>query len=117
MASKRNGIDSHVPSQLQRKPEKPAKEQSLQIAPNASTPDRIPLSCLLTTTRTSSEAFELNRLAHAANIEKEIQGMRLMQRRAEADAEVARWLLDNRDKLLNAVGWHLDNAGLPRAPK
>lgn len=69
---------------------------------------RVPLSYLLSTSRKGLEAFEQNRLSHAANIDKEIKSLTLEANRARAEGDVARWLIENREEMLRSVGDHLE---------
>jgi len=68
----------------------------------------VPLSFLVSASDTALENFELKRLAHAANLEKEAAAMRAEAQAARDAAGVAHWLRVNRDELLRTAGSHLD---------
>jgi hypothetical protein len=61
-----------------------------------------PLEYLLACSEKSLQDFELNRLNHAANIRKQMQINQEEMRQADAEAALARWLMEHRAELLAA---------------
>jgi hypothetical protein len=59
-----------------------------------------PLEYLLACSEKSLQDFELNRLNHAANIRKQMQISQEEIRQADAEAALARWLMEYRGELL-----------------
>jgi hypothetical protein len=59
--------------------------------------------------------FEQARLNRAANLAKEISLMEQERQKECTAADVARWLLENRQELLRTVGSHLDVVGKSEA--
>lgn len=64
----------------------------------------VPLSYLMSSSQNALEAFELARLAHAANLEKEIEAITRERDKEKLSAEVARWLRENREEILRNAG-------------
>lgn len=61
-----------------------------------------PLEYLLVCSGTSLGEFELNRLNLAANLRKDLRIIEEELRQAEAEAVLARWLMEHRENLLSA---------------
>ncbi|MBZ5662720.1 MAG: hypothetical protein LAO08_20150 [Acidobacteriia bacterium] len=61
-----------------------------------------PLDYLLGCSGTSLRDFELSRLNEAANLRKEILAIEDDLRQAQAEAVLARWLMEHREELLSA---------------
>ena len=57
-----------------------------------------PWEFLLSASRNTLQSYELSRLAHAANLRKEITALLDQWLEEKTAAEVARWLLEQRDR-------------------
>lgn len=58
-----------------------------------------PLDFLLSCSPRSAASFELDRLNRLANLRKELRAVSEELLRVEAEAMLARWLLDNKDTI------------------
>lgn len=71
----------------------------------------IPIEYLCGASETTLESFELKRLTHATNIEKEIRVMQTEAQRSRDAASLARFLRENRAALLRMLADTLPRAG------
>jgi hypothetical protein len=81
----------------------------------------LPLEFLLVCSGTSLQDFELSRLNRMANIRKQLHVIQDELRQVEAEAILARWLIEHREELLAAgrerASQHLFKfAGAPPQP-
>jgi hypothetical protein len=67
-------------------------------------PIRIPLGYLLSSSSELLHEFELTRLAHVSNLQKEMSQIERELYREQAAADVARFLIENRDEILRQSG-------------
>ncbi len=67
-----------------------------------SRPTQPPWEFLLSASRNSLQSFELSRLAHAANLRKEITALIDQWLEENAAAMLARWLLEQRERSARA---------------
>lgn len=74
----------------------------------------IPVSYILGASDEALRNVELARLNHVAALTKELRSLRERLWREQVEADVVRWLLENREELLRMVGTHLQDAA-PRA--
>lgn len=65
-------------------------------------PSQPPWEFLLSASRNSLQSFELSRLAHAANLRKEIAAMLDQWMEENAAAMLARWLMEQRERAARA---------------
>ena len=65
-------------------------------------PSQPPWEFLLSASRNSLQSFELSRLAHAANLRKEIVAMLDQWLEENAAAMLARWLMEQRERSARA---------------
>jgi hypothetical protein len=72
---------------------------------------RVPLEYLLQSSDNALERFALSRLAHAANLKKEIKEMEDELLIVMESAGVAQWLLEHRGELLSKGSLHIERAG------
>ena len=61
-----------------------------------------PWEFLLTATRNTLHSYELSRLAHASNLRKEISSLLDQWMDENANALVARWLIEQRERTVHA---------------
>jgi len=62
-----------------------------------------PWEFLLTASRTTLQSYELSRLSHAANLRKEIASLLDQYLDENANALVARWLIEQRERSVRAA--------------
>jgi hypothetical protein len=62
-----------------------------------------PWEFLLTATRNTLQSYELSRLGHAANLRKEISSLLDQWLDENANAMVARWLIEQRERTVRAA--------------
>lgn len=74
-------------------------------------PLAIPLSYFLGADDRALQDFELTRLSHVANLNKELEAIADQRNQEQAAADVARWLLEHRLDILRAAGTWLADAG------
>lgn len=62
-----------------------------------------PVEYLFSTSDTGLDNFAMNRLTHAANLRKEIKQMESEIRTAEREADLATWLKEHRQEILQRM--------------
>jgi hypothetical protein len=81
----------------------PAERQAMKKESHIE-PIRIPLGYLLSSSSELLHEFELTRLAHVSNLQKEMSQIERELYREQAAADVARFLIENRDEILRQSG-------------
>jgi hypothetical protein len=75
------------------------------------TDNRVPLEYFLGASETALQNFALARLAHAANMSKEIKEMEEERLALLEAAGIAQWLLEHRGELLRKGSLYVERAG------
>ncbi len=76
-----------------------------------------PWEFLLTASRNTLQSYELSRLGHAANLRKEISSLLDQYLDENANAMVARWLIEQRERSVRASDPESQPAEPPVAPR
>jgi len=75
----------------------------LEVAVSSKFHTQAPWEFLLSASRTTLQSYELSRLAHSANLRKEIGELLDQYLEENSSAMLARWLIDQREKSALAV--------------
>jgi len=76
-----------------------------------------PWEFLLTASRNTLQSYELSRLSHAANVRKEIGALLDQWLEENANAMLARWLIDQRKSCVPEQGSPAPSAGVDYSPQ